>query len=359
MSGQWPPEWEDSDDGPSDAGLPDGSAVASFLAQLQSPALPPSFEARISAAIAAEAAARAATPQAATPQAAATEAAGAPVAEAGAEDAKDRVRSANPEELSAAATAGGSGTSANRRLRRASRTSRRAAASSGPGGSRPGDRRRRLRMPSAKASSWLVVCCLVIAGFGFLISHTSGSSSSSSPDSAAAGAAPTASSQAGASEPRAASGSRPENADDEPSASASANVPTGFLFTETGTRYQSSTLASQVQAKFIVYGALSTPGAVHSAVSPPPGTAASGAAGTAPASTAPASSAGPGAQKASPQLEGCVWQLTGGVTPSLVDKASYDGTPAYIVAVPTQVWVVGLGCTAAHTDVITRESLEG
>jgi hypothetical protein len=350
MSGQWPTEWEDSDDGPSDAGLPDGSAVTSFLAELHSPALPPSFEARISAAIAAEAAARASTPQTA-----AMEAVGAPVAAAGAEDAKDRVRSANPEEFSAAATAGDSGTSANRRLRRAPRTSRRAAASSGPGGSRPGDRRRRLRMPSARASSWLVVCCLVIAGFGFLISHTSGSSTSSSPDSGVA-AAPAASSQAGASEPRAASGSGPENAEDEPTASASssASVPTDFLFTETGTRYQSSTLASQVQAKFIVYGALSTPGAVHPAVSRPPSTAAS-----APASTAPASSAGTSAQKASPQLEGCVWQLTGGVTPSLVDKASYDGKPAYIVAVPTQIWVVGLGCTADHTDVIARVPLKG
>ena len=351
MSGQWPPEWEDSDDGPPDAGLPDGSAATSFLAELRSPALPPSFEARISAAIAAEAAARASTPQTA-----ALEAAGAPLAAAEAEDAKDRVRSANHEEFSSAATVGGSRTSANRRLRRASKTSRSAAASSGPGGSRPGDRRRRLRMPSAKASSWLVVCCLVLAGLGFLISHTSGSPSSSAPDSAIAGAASSASSQAGASEPRAASGSRPENADDEPtaSASASANVPTDFLVTETGTRYQSSTLASQVQAKIIVYGALSTPGAGRTAVSPPPRAAAS-----APASTAPASSAGTSARQASPQLEGCVWQLTGGVTPSLVDKASYNGQPAYIVAVPTQVWVVGLGCTAAHTDVITRVPLEG
>jgi hypothetical protein len=356
MSGQWPPEWEDSDDGPSDTGLPDGSAATSFLAELRSPALPPSFEARISAAIAAEAAARAAAAQAAAPQAAATaaEAVGAPVAGTGAEDAKDTVRSANSEGFSLAEAVGGPATSASRGLRRASRTSRSAAASTGPGGSRPGDRRRRLRMPSAKASSWLVVCCLVIAGFGFLISHTSGSSSSSSPDSAIAGAASAASSQAGASEPRAASGSRPENADDEPTASASANVPTDFLFTETGTRYQSSTLASQVQAKIIVYGALSTPGAGHTAVSPPPSAATS-----APASTAPASSAGPSAQKASPQLEGCVWQLTGGVTPSLVDKASYDGQPAYIVAVPTQVWVVGLACTAAHTDVIARVPLKG
>ena len=71
MSGQWPPEWEDPDDGHPDAGLPDRdstpglgaelSEVTSFLASVRSPALPAAFEARISAAIAAEAAARAST----------------------------------------------------------------------------------------------------------------------------------------------------------------------------------------------------------------------------------------------------------------------------------------------------------
>ena len=73
MSGQWPPEWEDPDDGHPDAGLPDRehpgagysvhdvSEVTSLLASVRNPALPASFEARINAAIAAEAAARATT----------------------------------------------------------------------------------------------------------------------------------------------------------------------------------------------------------------------------------------------------------------------------------------------------------
>ena len=51
--------------------------------------------------------------------------------------------------------------------------------------------------------------------------------------------------------------------------------------------------------------------------------------------------------------------VTGGVVPSLVDKASYDGIPAYIIAVPTEVWVVGRGCTAADTELITRVPLKG
>ena len=119
MSGQWPPEWEDPDDGHPDAGLPDGehpdagysdlelSEVTSFLASVRSPALPASFEARISAAIAAEAAARATT----EPRAAA-EPAGPLTAAAGADDAKDTVRSGDPEEFSPAATAGGPSTPA-------------------------------------------------------------------------------------------------------------------------------------------------------------------------------------------------------------------------------------------------------
>src|ERR1700722_12764042 len=66
MSGQWPREWEDSDTGlpdewtVDDAGLdPEASEMTLFLASVPSPVLPASFEARISAAIAAEATARA------------------------------------------------------------------------------------------------------------------------------------------------------------------------------------------------------------------------------------------------------------------------------------------------------------
>jgi hypothetical protein len=51
--------------------------------------------------------------------------------------------------------------------------------------------------------------------------------------------------------------------------------------------------------------------------------------------------------------------LTGGVTPSLVDRASYDGIPAYIIAVPTQVWAVRLGCTAADPQLLAQAPLKG
>ena len=218
MSGQWPPEWEDPDDGRLDAGLPDQrhsdaghsdlelSEVTSFLASVHSPALPASFEARISAAIAAEAAARAATGPGA-----AAEPAGPLTAAAGADDAKDTVRSANPEEFSPAATAGGPSTPAGRRPRRGSRASRSAAAASRPGGSRPGTGRRRLRMPSMQAASWTLVCVLALAGFGFLVTHSSGSSSSSSRTAGHVSVSQSASAAAGGDEPQPASGVAPES----------------------------------------------------------------------------------------------------------------------------------------------------
>jgi hypothetical protein len=42
-----------------------------------------------------------------------------------------------------------------------------------------------------------------------------------------------------------------------------------------------------------------------------------------------------------------------------VDEASYDGIPAYIIAAPTEVWVVRLGCTAAHPELIAAVPLKG
>jgi len=344
MSGQWPPEWGDPDDEHPDAGLPDGqhpeaehpdldlSEVTSFLASVHSPALPASFEARINAAIAAEAAARATTTRAA-----ATQPAGAPIADPGADDAEGTVRSANPEEFSPAAAAGGPATPAGRGPRRSSRASRRAATSSGPGNSRPGTRPRRLRMPSMQAASWVLVCCLVIAGFGFVVAH--GGSSSSSSEAAGATSGQPASSAAGSVgkkpdiEQGPGTGTEPEAAS---SASSTAGPPAGFLVYSTGIAYKQSTLVSQVRGELAKSGSRSlrtaTPAASSSIIS-----------GSVP----------------SPRLSGCVSQLTGGAAPSLVDKASYDGIPAYIIAVPTEVWVVRRGCTATDTQLIVRVPLKG
>jgi hypothetical protein len=56
-------------------------------------------------------------------------------------------------------------------------------------------------------------------------------------------------------------------------------------------------------------------------------------------------------------LVGCVLHLTGNVRPTLVDRATYQGQPAYVIAVPRHVWVVGPGCTATNPDLIASAGL--
>jgi hypothetical protein len=367
MSGQWPPEWEDSDTGLPDewtdsgAGLPDegsvdagldpeASAVTLFLASVPSPVLPAAFEARISAAIAAEATARAdgtgasgcasadaesADAESAGTGANGTESAKPGMATAGTQDAKTTVRSSPPEFVAAAAESG-SATAAKHRRRRTSAASRSAAGKSRPTGSRPDGRRRRLRMPSAAVTAPLLVL-LVIAGFALVISQF-GSSSSSSYEGTTAGPASSSGQHSSAAEPY--GRSLPQN---EPNLSGGSGR---FVVTESGTRYQESTLASQVRQQL---DALSP-----SALTPAPTAASPASSGVeTPASAASAPIAPP------VTLAGCVSHLTDGVTPRLVDRASYDGTAAYIIAVPSRVWVVRLGCTAADPQEITSVSLTG
>jgi hypothetical protein len=309
MTEQWPPDWDDPepDDGHQDVELPELSA---FLASVPSPALPTSFEARISAAIAAEAAARAAA-----------------VPESAAEPAADPDQAPEPapvrDGLGAHPVTGGHG--------------------------RP--RRRRPRMPSAQAASWVLVACLILGGFGFLVTRGGGSSSSSDAASSASTQGPAAAPAAGSapSEERNSSAQGDHPAADEPSASAAAGS-SGFLVYSTGTAYHRSTLASQVQGQLMSFGAETPAG----------GTSGTGTAPV-PADSASASAAASSASGSEPssQLTGCVSTVTDGVTPTLVDKASYDGTPAYIIATPAEAWVVGLGCTADDTDLIARVALKG
>ena len=97
----------------------------------------------------------------------------------------------------------------------------------------------------------------------------------------------------------------------------------------------------------------------HPSSATTPASSASAAAPAPSASAAASASAASAGYVPSAQLSGCVSAVTGGVAPSLVDKASYDGIPAYIIAVPTRVWVVGRGCTAADTQLIVQARLKG
>jgi hypothetical protein len=65
----------------------------------------------------------------------------------------------------------------------------------------------------------------------------------------------------------------------------------------------------------------------------------------------------PAAATPSQALVGCVMHLTGHVPPVLVDRASYQSEPVYVIAVPDRAWVVGVGCTAADPMIITSVQL--
>jgi hypothetical protein len=150
------------------------------------------------------------------------------------------------------------------------------------------------------------------------IAHLSSGSSSSSAASSAAGSAAAGSESsplAGAQAPG--THTRLEPADSAPAAA--------FAVTASGTNYQSATLAQQVRAQL-----------------------------ARPAKTAalPAAEAAPSAQ-----LSACVLHLTGQMRPSLVDRATYQGKPAYVIAVTNWAWVVGTGCTASNPELIASVGL--
>jgi hypothetical protein len=184
-----------------------------------------------------------------------------------------------------------------------------------PGGGRPGPGNRWLR-PAVLASA--AAACLVLFGGVYGIAHlSSGSTSSSAASSAAAGSAAAGSGSsplAGAQAPG--THTRLEPADSAPAAA--------FAVTASGTNYQSATLAQQVRAQL----ARSAKTAL------------------------PAAEAAPSAQ-----LSACVLHLTGQRRPSLVDRATYQGKPAYVIAVTNWAWVVGTGCTASNPELIASVGL--
>lgn len=59
----------------------------------------------------------------------------------------------------------------------------------------------------------------------------------------------------------------------------------------------------------------------------------------------------------SQNLIGCVMHLTDNVAPTIVDQATYQSKPAYVIAVPNRAWVVPRNCTAKHPAVITSVAI--
>jgi hypothetical protein len=160
---------------------------------------------------------------------------------------------------------------------------------------------RRLRPAVLMSGAAAAVLVLVGAVFG-LIHLSSGSSSPSA-----------------ASSSQAAPVSGPNVAAPAAGARAAGSAEKGpFTITTSGTPYEPATLATQVRTLLAARSAgLTLPSRASAQL--PSGTSFAA-------------------------LSACVLHLTHQVRPSLVDWATYQGKPAYVIAVPDRAWVVGPGC---------------
>jgi hypothetical protein len=197
------------------------------------------------------------------------------------------------------------------------------------------------------------VVCLLLAGFGYLLSQP-GNSSGPSASSAAAPA-----STLGAS---AASGPHPAAGAIAPTLGLAPplNGPkeeAAFTVIDSGTKYQKATLATQVRGELAAGGASPAPVPSTSQPAASPSGNASASFGTFSESSGHGAAASTAGSAPSRSLVDCVLHLTGGVPPSLVDRATYEGKPAYVIASRDKVWVVGPDCTASDPAVITSTTL--
>ena len=339
MSGQWPPEWDDPDDitgaadqqdAETEAGL---SEVAAYLASVPAPVMPGSVEARISAALAVEAAARSGI---AAP-------AGGDAKENGTAKSDGSVQSDGSVKPDGAVGARVLGPApARARVRRSDRRERR----------RERDvrkifeprRERDVRKVLAKFVIGPLAVCLLVVVIALGLSHAGSSSSSSSANSAAGAPQAASSAGAGSGKSSAASGALAPLPASSAIASASASA-ADFAVIQTGTSYQRATLAQQARAQVLAAKARDAGRARRHRRPRRPRRRRRGPAVYSLAPTA--------------QLRACVLKVTGGVSPVLVDRATYQGTPAYVIASSNHVWVVGLGCTAARPQVIASVPLAG
>lgn len=196
-------------------------------------------------------------------------------------------------------------------------------------GRQGGGERRRNRLHGQARGIGLVVVCLLLAGLGFVLSRGAPESESSSAAGSAAGPnttqGATAAGSASAAESSAA-GAVPRPSALGPQDGSASGV--SFAVTASGTQYERATLAEQVRGRLAANSSGQTSGSSSSA---------------APSAT----------------LRGCVHQVAGGALLRLVDRATYQGEPAYVIASSARVWVVGLGCTAAKTELVASVALAG
>jgi hypothetical protein len=348
MSGDWPPEWDDpEEDFPSGAEQQDatGSAemgearlaeVTAYLVSVPAPVMPDAVAARISAALAAEAAARAAN---STPAADGTQAGDGTRAANG-------TRAGDGTQAEAAAAEGGTGAGATADGGRTLGTPPARARVRRHGGGARGHHG--FRSIPVKAVTSVMAGLVVIAGIGYGISRTNGSTDSSS--SAASGSASENTFAAAAPEASSASSASASSA----AGAGSHGISPQFVVTASGTKYQAATLASQVRARLSHPPVASSPVASNGGPSSVPGPSGTS---SVPAAGASKTAAVGVAHAPTTALRACVLHLTGGQPPRFVDRATYQGDPAYVIVTSNHVWVVGLGCTTANEELITSVAL--
>jgi len=134
-----------------------------------------------------------------------------------------------------------------------------------------------------------------------------------------------------------------------------------FVVTDSGTRYRKATLRTQVLQMLAARG--SVPSVAPFQPDLPSWATTSRGPGPAAIRPAPSPSAshqpsdGHPSVPPSQALVGCVMHLTGNVSPMLVDRATYQSESVYVIAVPDEVWVVGVDCSAANPRLITSVPL--
>ena len=116
--------------------------------------------------------------------------------------------------------------------------------------------------------------------------------------------------------------------------------PVSFVVLVSTTNFQKATLQAQVIQQMA--GPAASPG---SSVS------------TGPRSPVGRATPQPSTRTPSVQLIGCVKRLLGSARPALVEEASYQSLPAYVIALPYRVWVVARSATAADPKVLASAAL--
>jgi hypothetical protein len=106
-----------------------------------------------------------------------------------------------------------------------------------------------------------------------------------------------------------------------PNASPSRGPNVSWVVVASGTDYLPATLASQVEARL---NGSALPGSTPSAAE-----------------------------------QACVTRVIGSTVPELFDEATFQGSPAYIIAIASEAWVVGTGCSATALDLLDTVVLPG